>query len=123
MQTERLIKRAETKAKAIDLLGGVCVSCGSQDRLEFDHMKNDRESVSRCISQMLSNSWKSILLELKKCQLLCKKCHVSKSLVTRGFSITPKHGTLSTYVNYKCRCDKCKSYNTLYYKNKRLGVL
>jgi hypothetical protein len=113
--TEHTIIRAENRAKAVDLLGGVCVHCRTEgysglvkDRLEFDHIENDREDAQHCLSQMWSSSWDKILIELKKCQLLCRTCHAKKSQQDLGHDGTHNHGTLSTYVNLKCRCDECK---------------
>ena len=105
--SERTIIRAEAKAKAIDLLGGKCVWCGSVDRLEFDHIEGDRDDNYHCISAFVDAKWERVLIELKKCQLLCKPCHVIKSLKARGFDTDKNHGR-SLYVTAKCRCDICK---------------
>jgi len=61
------------------LLGGVCVTCGSNEKLEFDHI--DAGTKSFPIGKLLSVSKEKALLELAKCQLLCKDCHVAKTKV------------------------------------------
>lgn len=54
-----------------------CSVCGIADPrvLDFDHI--DRADKSFGISRALTNtlSWKKILLEIKKCQILCANCH------------------------------------------------
>jgi hypothetical protein len=112
--TERTIIKAERKAKAIDLLGGKCVKCGGIERLEFDHINNDRASYNRCLARILPfNSWENILEELGKCQLLCRICHQHKSLLERGYDVSGRHGLASTYKN-GCRCSECRAVVALY---------
>jgi hypothetical protein len=110
--TEKTIIRLENRAKAIDLLGGVCVKCRTANKLEFDHINNDREDRYHLLSQMLKGNWNKILLELKKCQLLCHYCHIRKTKEDNGFT-GYKHGTISMYINRKCRCDSCRVANTV----------
>ena len=95
------------KAKAIAILGGACVKCGSRSGLEFDHI--DPETKSFVITKRLSGGkWDLILKELAKCQLLCFKCHDEKSIVDLGKQDARSvHGTLSSY-RY-CKCDLCKA--------------
>jgi len=126
VMTERQIKNAERKAKAIDLLGGVCANCGAEERLEFDHIGNDRENYKHTLSNMWDYAWDKIVAELKKCQLLCRHCHAIKSMVDRGFlpSTVVIHGTSNAYVNRGCRCEACTKANAdkmrNYYRNKRV---
>lgn len=58
-----------------------CVDCGEKDPrvLDFDHINPSRKR--RPIAKMLSghNSWRSILLEIKKCKIRCANCHRRKS--------------------------------------------
>lgn len=65
------------KARAIALLGGICVACGSTEDLEFDHV--DPPAKSFTITNNLARAWKLVLEELKKCQLLCSQCHDDKT--------------------------------------------
>lgn len=101
---------AERKAKAIDLLGGVCARCGSEERLEFDHVDNDRENYRHTLSNMWDCAWDKIVAELERCQLLCRHCHAVKSQIDRGGlpSSVVVHGTSNAYNNRSCRCGACK---------------
>jgi hypothetical protein len=115
MMCETTIKRAENRAKAIDLLGDVCAYCGGNNFLQFDHVNNDRIDTEHCISQMLTLSWAVILEELKKCQLLCRSCHAKKPKLRNGkLTGQIKHGSLSYYNNYRCRCFSCRRANANY---------
>jgi hypothetical protein len=121
--TERAVRLAETKAKAIDLLGSECVHCGNEgtsgkiiDRLEFDHINNDREDDKHKLSLMWNCSWDEIVAELEKCQLLCRSCHSKKSMRERGFKDVSGHGKVSMY-SHGCRCRECKDANNEYKKN------
>jgi 5-methylcytosine-specific restriction endonuclease McrA len=115
------------KQEAIELLGGKCVSCGSVERLQFDHINNDRQSDKMTITFMIiTTSWSRVLEELKKCQLLCFPCHIKKSKQERGHTGIHKHGTTSKYRLDKCRCDSCREVHSLYMKqwhNSRKAVI
>lgn len=109
--------KAKRKPWALGLLGGKCVRCGTSERLEFDHI--DRRSKSFDISNYLhSHTIDKLGEELSKCQLLCKPCHVSKTMEERGLRPS-SHGDLSMYTNRGCRCDLCKHANTAHYRKKR----
>src|SRR3989304_5941083 len=83
------------RRRAIKSLGRRCVRCGSTKRLEFDH-RNRRHKSFGLWSKTYSE--KKFVKELKKCQLLCKKCHIEKSILERGYKVAKgTHGTLSAY--------------------------
>lgn len=107
--------KTERRILLIKLLGGKCVDCGATDRLEFDHI--DPNSVSFRIGHRLDYSMKTLRLEAKKCQLLCKSCHIIKSYTERGFKAA-EHGTASMYKNNGCRCLGCKKAWTIYFTPK-----
>lgn len=90
-------------------LGGMCKLCGAVDNLEFDHI--DPQTKVESISKLWSHAKEIIEAELAKCQLLCKSCHLSKSLAT-----LPKleHGTVGMYERHKCRCDVCRRFYAQY---------
>lgn len=79
---------ASKRAKAVEMLGGQCVRCGSKNDLEFDHIDPDTKDPSLRYwggthSQSrygfnFSRSWQWIIKELQKCQLLCDSCHKAK---------------------------------------------
>lgn len=117
--------KAKKKQQAIDMLGGRCVSCGTVERLEFDHVNRDR--VGMTVTTLIGHSWKKVLEELKKCQLLCQPCHSKKSHAERGHTGLHDHGTTSRYRLDKCRCDDCRSVHSSYLKqwrnNKKLDIV
>jgi len=105
MRKYHLKRYRRLRNEAITFLGGKCVKCGSTEKLELDHInKDDKEiEVSKMLSVSLDRFWK----EVKKCQLLCKGCHLDKTIVERGHKIAKgTHGTLSSY-RY-CKCELCK---------------
>lgn len=108
-------RRAERRSMAVKLLGGKCANCDSTEKLDFDHINNDRAGVKYLISQMFHNKLELLLDELEKCQLLCKSCHALKSARERGGGKSV-HGKLSMYMNKGCRCSLCRSANASYYR-------
>lgn len=115
-QISKAKRLAERKVKAIELLGGKCVNCGSIERLQFDHIKRDRVEKKRVITIMInSTTWENVLEELKKCQLLCFSCHIKKSNAERGRTGFYNHGTANRY-RAGCRCELCTDYNKAYMK-------
>lgn len=104
----------------IDFLGGQCNICGSRETLEFDHINSKDKKFA--ISKFLTYSKKVIFKELKKCQLLCKKCHIYKTIQDLGYEVAKgTHGNISAY-KY-CgppKCNLCKEanrkYRKIYYK-------
>ena len=65
------------RIEAVESLGGQCVRCGATERLEFDHI--DPATKVNSIAQMSSASEAKFWAEVKKCQLLCKPCHITKT--------------------------------------------
>ena len=65
----------------IDKLGGQCVSCGTTDNLEFDHINPLDKSLDITHKLTLKNAYQleEVLEELNKCQLLCEQCHKNKT--------------------------------------------
>lgn len=108
------------RAEYVDMLGGVCVRCGSTSKLQFDH--KDRMTKSFAIGKLLNVSKALALEELKKCQLLCKDCHLQKSKecgdLGRKKARVRKHGTLWEY-RVGCRCEVCKVNMSRYRKIQR----
>lgn len=90
--------RAEKITKIIKMLGGKCVHCGSTVNLEIDHLYPADKSFT--IGQRMSKPFNELVEEAKKCQLLCRKCHIAKSTIERQ-----RHG--SNDMANKCECPKC----------------
>lgn len=56
-----------------ELLGGKCEKCGATENLEFHH--KNKEEASFKLGSMARHSKKDVFNEVKKCMLLCHKCH------------------------------------------------
>lgn len=107
-----LLKRyAERRSEAIEILGGVCAWCGSDEDLEIDH--RDRSKKSFDIGKVIGGtSRQRYMAELEKCQLLCSACHLDK---TSDESSVPHGGGASGKKN--CPCEPCKERKSQYNKN------
>ena len=93
------------RAQLIELLGGYCVRCGSTERLEFDHI--DPATKSFELGSDWTRAWDDLVAEARKCQLLCRPCHVAKGAEDRP---EPAHGTYR-YQYHRCRCSTCRAAN------------
>lgn len=112
MRSYRKERYVERIAQAREKLGGKCSSCGSTDKLDFDHIDpstKKKDTTFAAYHWSLKDFWE----EVKKCQLLCHSCHNSKTLDQVGKkSAIGTHGTLSSY-RY-CHCRFCKDAKRLY---------
>lgn len=113
-------RTAERYTKAVEFLGGKCNQCGTDSGLQFDHV--DRNTKEYDISTHLWDySWKRLLTELFKCQLLCQPCHFKKTLDDLGMK--PAKGTHGTLSAYKwCgppKCTECFEVHRRYYLDNR----
>lgn len=72
-QLYRQARRAKAKAS----LGDVCVKCGSDENIEFDHI--DPSTKLGSIASMIDSKKEVFWTEVRKCQLLCRDCHVIKT--------------------------------------------
>jgi L-lysine 2,3-aminomutase len=52
-----------------------CYDCGEKNPivLDFDHLKDKKYNVSRMVHDGFS--WKAILKEIEKCEVVCANCH------------------------------------------------
>ena len=95
------------KRRAQWFLGKVCFLCGSMEGLEIHHTDpSQKESNS-----VWSWSEERRNEELKKCIVLCYRCHKSahSKLVRELAAKTNIHGTKKMYSSvFACRCDLCK---------------
>ena len=71
----RRIKDMERKEVLIKMLGGKCECCGSTFNLQFDHI----DPTTKSFSIAKKYGCKEVFEEIKKCQLLCYKCHMKKT--------------------------------------------
>ena len=69
------IRNWSKKIMAVNLLGGKCISCGCEDIfvLTFHHPNKNKEKV---VGNLFKNRWSKIKLEVQKCELLCRNCHI-----------------------------------------------
>lgn len=86
---------------------GPCKNCGSSLNLEVDHIDATTKSFSPARIWGLRKDRAED--ELKKCQVLCHECHLSKTKVDMRLRL--KHGTDSFYRN-GCRCKECTNAHT-----------
>lgn len=63
-----------------------CVDCGEIDLvvLEFDHVRG-RKAGDVCSMMQAGCSWKTISLEIKKCDVRCANCHRRKTARAEGY--------------------------------------
>lgn len=109
MKSYRERRTAERYILAVALLGSKCAICNIEGvKFEFDHI--DPETKTFTISTHLWDySWKRLEVELGKCQLLCKICHIRKSAMEKSV----EHGQgLSGKRN--CKCEPCKTRKNEY---------
>jgi hypothetical protein len=93
------------RAQLIEMLGGCCVRCGSTERLEFDHI--DPATKNFNLGADWTRAWGDLAAEARKCQLLCRPCHIAKGAEDRP---EPAHG-LYRYEYWRCRCATCRAAN------------
>lgn len=112
-------RREERKKWAINEFGKKCVKCGSKEDLQFDHKIRETKKIN--ISEMWMYKWEVFVEEIKKCQLLCRKCHIEKCRIDGSFKKRgeTKHGTGTAYIHHGCRCELCRNWKREY--RKRLG--
>lgn len=70
--------RKERKEKLVQLFGGCCISCNYSKyigALTFHH-RNPKEKNFSLSHEGLLKKWETVLLEAKKCDLLCMNCHM-----------------------------------------------
>lgn len=64
-------------AAAAAYLGGECVDCGSEKRLEFDHV--DPRVKEFAITKACTIAEERFWAEVQKCVLRCNQCHKKKT--------------------------------------------
>ena len=105
LQDKQNLWLRERRDKYVKLLGGVCVDCGTTERLEFDHVDPALKSFD--INAKIKCKESLLLPELQKCVLRCKVCHSLKTNRDKRARIIPKpHGTPGRY-RQGCKCALC----------------
>lgn len=99
------------RAEWIEKKGGSCVKCGTTENLEFDHVDADTKEYD--VAAILSSHREDkIAKEMEKCQLLCKPCHLEKTLLEEDIYIVKHGGGLTGKKN--CHCDLCGPLKSAY---------
>lgn len=83
---------------------GPCRHCGTWESLEVDHI--DPKLKTMQAASLWSRRKEIRDKELANCQVLCKECHLKKTLSERP---PLKHGSTKMYDRMGCRCDLCKA--------------
>lgn len=95
----------------------ICAKCkteGTKDNpLELDHIYPELKWSHR----IWSYSWKRIMEEAAKCQILCHDCHWAKTQKDMDYKLV--HGKLQGYKKYGCRCDECRKAFLDYHRDYR----
>lgn len=63
-----------------------CSRCGYKEyggSLDFDHI--DRDTKIRPVSRMTLGTLKNLIVEVRKCTILCKNCHQIKTELDRDY--------------------------------------
>ena len=83
----------------------VCAKCEAKEELELDHV-NPENKVSHRVWTWSKHKRE---LEITKCQVLCKSCHLDKTISELQTPLI--HGTTGGY-HKKCRCSACTAAAT-----------
>lgn len=91
-----------------------CKICGSTKKLDLDHI-NRKNKISHNVWSWNKKKQQS---ELKKCQVLCKSCHLLKTI--KENKVKNVHNGISCVAYRKgCRCNKCRKAQEIYMKRWR----
>ena len=70
--------RKRTKLRMVESLGGKCCICGyntTVHALEFHHLDPNEKDFGFGASRANIKSWDRLVIELRKCVLVCSNCH------------------------------------------------
>ena len=77
--SERVKKwRAQTKERIVSAMGGSCIICGynkCHSALDLHHLDPKQKTFGFGAIRGNPKSWDKIVIELRKCVLLCRNCH------------------------------------------------
>ena len=95
-----------------------CKHCGSKENLELDHIDPALKDTHRIWSWSASRRDR----EIAKCQVLCKACHLSKTVASRPIATHCSHGheyaVLGKYPSGGCV--ECKLTRQRFYRMRDL---
>jgi hypothetical protein len=79
-KAEEMRRAASAKRQYLDTYKALagCADCGLRNPLhpeiyDFDHLPGSGKEFN--VSQMLTKSWKRLLMEIEKCEVVCSNCH------------------------------------------------
>lgn len=79
-QSEKVKRwRKKTKQRVVDAMGGKCVCCGYKKcnaALDLHHINPEEKEFGLGRIMARPVAWKKIIEELRKCVLVCNRCHV-----------------------------------------------
>lgn len=119
MSSYNLSRYYRIKAEFIQRLGGVCVVCGTEKDLEFDHIDPDTKLYT--IGEIMLHARSKVEAEVDKCQLLCKEHHLEKSMREGDLGAVEHGGGLSGKKN--CPCAPCKARKAEYMRAYNSGAV
>lgn len=95
--------RRNTKQRMIDAMGGQCSICGYSrcpEALAFHHLDPSQKDFGFGAMRANPKSWPKIVEELRKCVLVCARCHIE---VHAGMTKVPDNHPVfnEDYVDYK----------------------
>jgi len=70
--------RRRTKERIVESFGGKCCICGynkSHSALALHHLNPSEKEISLASIRASARSWERIVIELRKCILVCHNCH------------------------------------------------
>jgi hypothetical protein len=91
-------RKRQHREYLVEMLGGKCCGCGTIENLQFDHI--DRKQKDFCIGKSLSLKLDKLIVEAKKCQLLCDNCHKIKTTINHDMhSLSEGYAVLNVVEN------------------------
>ncbi len=114
---KRAYQKMQSKRQQWLKENGPCKVCLSWENLEVDHIDRKTKVTHKVWSWREEKRQE----ELKKCQVLCKKCHQIKTKKERFIPIP--HGS-SAHYRRGCRCNECSvAFRLSKNEERRLRVL
>ena len=113
---QRAYQREWIRKRRQKYIGGKpCEWCGKvSDKTNIHHV----DSTAKVHHNIWSWKEDRLLEELAKCAILCEECHVEHHAEERRYSPEDyKHGKVTTYDSFGCRCDLC--YKAKQEKNRK----
>lgn len=102
----------QRRARALEILGGVCVVCGTTEDLRIARIPGTARQyhLSRVFATL---AWAKVVQELAGCRAICPPCHRAElSNMEHGLGLTGKHN---------CRCHLCAPLKDRYLRTLRIN--